>query len=271
MRKVLSIACLTFQEAVRAKFFGLLLAMSLVLVLLAGFFQNFDFGGAGIKFIVDFGFAAVVLLGGLLTLVMTAQGVYNELENRTAAAILSKPVYRWQYLLGKAIGVQALLLVFCAATGCILAGLLGWEEHLQAMENTGAKLATPVRQSEVFLFMGIQWLKFSVITTLTLAVTCLSQSSLYAMFVSFLAVLACQLQYLAAELYKGVESKAGLAVAWFLKTAVPNFQAYNLGDQLVISTTALPEGILADLLAYSTVWYFVFLGLAVMFFSGREV
>lgn len=272
MQKPLFIARLTFQEAVRAKFFNLLLFMALALVLLAGFFQNFDFGGSALKFIVDFGFAAVVMTGSILTLVMTAQGFYHEIENRTAATILSRPVHRWQYLLGKLMGIQALLLVFCALTGCILAGLLGWEERLYILDDPEAGGANPVKQTEVFLFMGIQWLKFSVLSALTLCITCLSQSSLYAMFVSFLALVACQLQYLAAEMYADAESRAGQAFAWFLDKAVPNFQLYNLGDQLVLATESpLPDGTIGGILLYSVVWYGVFLGLAVMFFSNREV
>jgi len=267
------IARLTFAEAVRAKFFNVLLLMALVLVMLAGFFQRFDFGTSQLKFIVDFGFGAVFLLGSILTLVMTTQSFYQELESRSITSILARPIHRWEYLLGKLLGVQALLLIFCLLTGLILAGLLTWEERLVLSKESGASEENVVKQSEVFLFLGVQWLRFSVLAALTLWIACLSRSSLYAMFVSFLALLACQLQYLAAEMYADAETKAGLWFAWFLKTIVPNLQIYNIGDLLVLESVQEPlnQSLIGSILGYSVLWYFAFYILAILFFKDREV
>jgi ABC-2 type transport system permease protein len=269
-QRIFWIAKLTFAEAVRAKFFSLLLLMALVLVSLAGFFQQFDFGASQLKFILDFSFGAVFLLGTILTLVMTTQTFYHEIQTRSIMSILARPIQRWEYLFGKLLGVQFLVLLFCLLTGVILTGLLTWEEHVLLLDSEKTNI---VYQSEVFLFLGVQWLKFSVIASLTLFIACLSRSSLYAMFVAFLAIIACQLQYLAAEMYADAETQIGLWFAWFLKTVVPNLQIYNIGDWLVLESKSgeLPEGTYLDILKYSAVWYLVFFGLAALFFKDREI
>ena len=272
-QRIFWIARLTFEEAVRAKFFSLLLVMALVLVSLAGIFQRFDFGASQLKFILDFSFGAVFLLGTILTLVMTVQSFYQEIQNRSIMSILARPVHRWEYLLGKLVGVQILIFLFCMITGLILTGLLTLEEKRLALEYPEGNRNNIVNQSEVFLFMGIQWLKFSVVSALTLFISCLSRSSLYAIFVSFLALMACQLQYLAAEIYSDAVTKFGIWFSWFLKTVIPNLQIYNIGDRLVLATTTegLPEGTMVDIIKYSIVWYLAFYGLAVFFFKDREL
>jgi len=270
LNRTLLIAKLTFAEAVRAKFFSLLLMMALILVSLAGFFQQFDFGASALKFILDFSFGAVFLLGTILTLVMMTQTLYQEIQNRSIMSILARPIHRWEYLWGKLLGVQFLLLLFCLLTGIILTGLLTWEEKLLLLNSTESNL---VNLGEVFIFLGVQWLKFSVIAALSLFIACLSRSSLYAIFVSFLAIIACQLQYLASEMYANAETQLGLWFAWFLKTAVPNLQIYNIGDWLVLESNKeeIPQGTLINILKYSAIWYITFFGLSVLFFKDREI
>ena len=56
----------TFREAVRQKFFGLLIILALCMVASATFFLQFDFGGSELKFIADFGWGAVFLFGSIL-------------------------------------------------------------------------------------------------------------------------------------------------------------------------------------------------------------
>ncbi len=269
-QRIYLVAQTTLAEAIRARFFNILLWLSLALLLCASFFQQFDFGTSELKFILDFGFGAVILFGSILTVVITTQMFFNEIEHRTAISILSRTIARWEFLLGKLLGVNALLLVFCLVTGILLSTVLWIKELALAGQAESINL---IRQGEIFLFLGIQWLKFAVMSAMTLSVACLSQGSLYTMVVSFLAMIACQLQYIARQSYSEAEGLFGKAFAWFLKTFVPNLQMYNVGDQMVLASVEerLPSEILIGICLYSLMYFIVFFGLAFLFFRNREI
>ena len=130
-----------------------------------------------------------------------------------------------------------------------------------------------VKINEVYLFVILQWLKFSIIIALTLCVASLSQSSLYTMAVSFLAILACELQYLANDIYLDAESTFGRALGWVLKTIVPNLSIYNLGNQLGLNdnTAVCSAGFLFNICLHLIFYTSTFFALAVFFFRNREI
>ena len=169
------------------------------------------------------------------------------------------------------IGIAALLFVFCLVTGILLAVILGLKETALAKEVEFTE--TLVHQGEIFIFLGLQWLKFVVLTSLTLCVACLSQSSLYTMVVSFLGILACQLQYLAAEIHADAQTTLGKGFGWLLKTLVPNLQIYSLGDRMVLTSAIepLPPGTYSMICVFSLLYTSVFFGLAYLFFRNREI
>ena len=105
LQRIYLIAQTTFAEAIRAKFFSVLLLISLGILFTANFFQQFDFGTSELKFILDFGFGAVLLFGSILSVVITTQIFFNEIEHRTAISILSRVIARWEFLLGKLFGI----------------------------------------------------------------------------------------------------------------------------------------------------------------------
>jgi len=269
--RVFLIAQMTFSEGVRARFFSALLLLSLGLLLAASYFQQFDFGTSELKFILDFSFGAVLFFGSILTVVITTQIFFNEIEHRTAISILSRSISRWEFLLGKLVGIAALLFFFCLVTGILLSVVLGLKATELASESDSS--GNLVRQFEIFQFLGLQWLKFIVLTALTLCIAGLSRSSLYTMVVSFLAILVCQLQHLAGEIYAEAESITGRCLAWCLNTLLPNLQIYNIGDRMVLSsvTDPLPSGTLWGICLYSIIYASVFFGLAVLFFRDREI
>ncbi len=270
-RRILLMARMTFSEAVRARFFSVLLLISLGILLTANFFQQFDFGTSELKFVLDFGFGAVRLFGTILCVVITTQVFFNEIEHRTAISILSRDIARWEFLAGKLLGVAALLLVFCLVTGTLLSVVLSFKEGvIQAESGEEAPL---LNLGEVYVFVGLQWLKFVVVAALTLCVATLSQSSLYTMSVSFMGMLACELQTLAGDIHADAETGLGRALGWLMKTLVPNLQIYNLGDQLALVgvSARVPAGTYSSICLYSLLYVCIFFGLAVLFFRNREI
>ena len=151
--RVFLIARITFSEGVRARFFSVLLLISLGLLLTATYFQQFDFGTSELKFILDFSFGAVLFFGSVLTVVITTQIFFNEIEHRTAISILSRAISRWEFLLGKLFGIATLLFFFCLSTGILLSFLLGIKASELARESNLTE--NLVNQIEIFQFLAL--------------------------------------------------------------------------------------------------------------------
>ncbi|PXA03621.1 ABC transporter permease [Coraliomargarita sinensis] len=268
------IAANTFLEAVRQKFFNSLLLIAIALVASSTFFQQFDFGTSELKFIADFGFGALFFFGSILAITATTQLFFNEIENRTALTMLAKPVHKFDFLAGKLLGVQLLMLSFVLLISLVLAGMLYWRETV-LMEQLDPEVFSGgriIRYSDIFLFGFLQWLKFGLLGAMTLFVASFSNTSLYTIIVSFCVLIVCQLQYIARDAYADLEHGVGRLLVHGLGLIFPNFQLFNVGDQLLFTGEAsLPAGTALQISLYAVVYITAFLLLAQLSFRRREI
>lgn len=273
LQRIRWIAANTFLEAVRQKFFNALLLLAVALVGSSVFFQQFDFGSSELKFITDFGFGAVFFFGSILSIVLTTQLLFNELESRTALTLLAKPIHKLEFLAGKFLGAYLLMFCFTLALSTVLALVLfGRESVLMGQAGEAFADGRLLRYGDVFVFGFLQWIKFGILAALTLFVGSFAQTNLYTIVVAFFVLLICQLQYIAREAYLGLESGAAHWLVQALGWIFPNFQLFNLGDQLVYQVQQpLACGALASLAAYGLAYTLAFVLLAQLNFRSREL
>src|SRR5262245_56612333 len=94
----------TTKEAVRQPVFALLMALALIISVVNTFLPFFTLG-EDFKLLIDCGMMTI-LFCGLLQAVWTAStGIADEIEGRTAMTLLSKPITRAQFVIGKYIGI----------------------------------------------------------------------------------------------------------------------------------------------------------------------
>jgi ABC-type transport system involved in multi-copper enzyme maturation permease subunit len=272
--RVRLIAGTTFLEAVRQKFFNSLLLISIALVGSSTFFQQFDFGTGELKFITDFGFGALFFFGSILSITATTQLFFNEIENRTALTMLAKPVYKLEFLAGKFLGAHLLMLCFTLVISLVLAGILYWREAV-LLERLGEDVILDgplIRYGDVFLFGFLQWLKFGILAAITLFVASFSNTNLYTIVVSFFVLIICQLQYIARDAYSGMETGWERFLVQGLGLIFPNFQLFNIGDQLVFDVEkALPVSTILQITGYGVIYTVAFILLAQINFRRREI
>src|SRR2546430_5532772 len=109
-QRVAAIARNAFREAVRDRVLYNLVFFALLLIGGAIFLGELS-GGQEAKVIVDLGLSATLLFGTFIAILVGVGLVYKEIERRTLYAILSKPVGRGEFLLGKYFGLCLTLLV----------------------------------------------------------------------------------------------------------------------------------------------------------------
>ena len=105
MRKLLAIAQNTFREAVRNKILISVVLFALILVGVSALFGSVSIGDQ-VKVIKDFGLFSLSFFGALSAILGGLNLLNNELKRKTVYNILSKPVSRWQFVLGKFLGLS---------------------------------------------------------------------------------------------------------------------------------------------------------------------
>lgn len=274
LRRIWLIAGNTFLEAVRQRFFNSLLLIAFALVVSSTFFQQFDFGSSELKFIADFGFGALFFFGSILAITVTTQLFFNEMENRTALTLLAKPVHKFDFLAGKLLGVQLLMLAFAGILSLVLSGILFWRET-ELMGQMGPDVFSEgriVRYVDILTFSFLQWLKFGLLGAVTLFVASFSNTNIYTITVSFCILVVCQLQYIAREAYADMTPGPARLLVQGLGLIFPNFQLFSVGDQLLFANQeVLPAVTVLQITLYACVYIAAFLLLAYLSFRRREI
>ncbi len=104
------IAMATFQEALRRRWMTVLLGFGLILVALSVFFTSLS-PGTEEQFLRDFGTGFIIIMTTLMAIFLGVSLVPPDIERRTIFTILSKPVTRIEFLIGKYLGLCLTLLV----------------------------------------------------------------------------------------------------------------------------------------------------------------
>src|SRR5437870_7555468 len=107
---ILAIARNAFREAVRDRVLYNLVVFVLLLITSAIFVGELS-AGEEAKITVDLGLSAMLLFGVFIAVFVGVGLVYKEIERRTLYSILSKPIGRGEFLLGKYLGLCLTLLV----------------------------------------------------------------------------------------------------------------------------------------------------------------
>ena len=267
-------ARLTFLEAIRQRFFAFLILLSAALVLSSVSFRFLDFGNGELKFVCDFGFGGMFLFGSVLSVVMSAQLFYAEMDNRTALTLLAKPVSRTEFLIGKFIGVWFVLGLFIVTLSTLL-GIILWA-RCQELTVAAVELGTAPPDFSVaglFSHTGMQWARLGVVAAMILMVASLARTFLFTVIAGSMLVVAGQLQWLAQEtLLKPGElnffSKLLLTVSTYI---IPNLQQFNIGDALTLDHGSVADGAVTLALFSGTCYIVVFLFIGSLIFRQREI
>src|SRR5882672_6573725 len=101
--KIFAIAINTFKEAVRDKILYSLIFFALLMIGMGSILNRITIGQTD-KIIKDVGLASISIFGVLIAIFVGIGLVFKEIDKRTIYTIIAKPIYRWQFLVGKYLG-----------------------------------------------------------------------------------------------------------------------------------------------------------------------
>jgi hypothetical protein len=124
--KMMAVAQAAYKETIRQPLFWFLLVFMLAVMGLSIFLPYYTFG-EDLKMLKELQLSAILLPPLILTIFTAAISVSEEIEGRTAVTLLSKPVARRDFLLGKYIGILAAALLMIL----ILTFFMGWSINIK--------------------------------------------------------------------------------------------------------------------------------------------
>jgi ABC-type transport system involved in multi-copper enzyme maturation permease subunit len=254
--RILHIASNTFREAVRDRVLYNLIAFALLMSGAAILVGQISIAIERLV-VINLGLTAVSLFGMVIAIFIGIGLVSKEIEKRTLYTIISRPVRRWEFIVGKFFGLAGTLVVntFFMAIG-VFAALLYVSGRFQS--GDGWVL--------VALFFIV--LQFLIITALALLFSSFSSPLMSAVFAFSLFVIGSF-----AEDLRGFAGLAHGLTRWLATAAaylVPNFSALN-----VVSSVAHQQPVSTPLILYNTAYALLYAAMAlsgaVLIFERRDL
>lgn len=150
--KMLAVAQAAYKETIRQPLFWFLLIVVMFLMIMLIFLPYYTFG-EDLKMMKELQLASILLPPLILTLFTAAISVSEEIEGRTAVTLLSKPVARRDFLLGKYIGILAaallMILILTIVMGFTINGRIDYDRLLEDMSKKPEEQAYITALSEL--------------------------------------------------------------------------------------------------------------------------
>lgn len=253
----------TFKEAVLQPIFPLIALIGSAIIVIFTFLPYFTLG-EDTRMYKSVCFDVILLLTLIVTLLATSKSIYEEIEDRTMLTLMSKPVARWEVLVGKYLGLILSAALAVAVMGAVL--LIGTyirtpgdyqisTKSLYAAEMQKAWDYRRMHMAGVYPTLVLIWMQVSVLAAISVAI-----STRLSLVVNLPLVI---LFYLAGNLTRFIDSTtrdSGIftqAVAWVAETILPFLSVFDLRHLTVYSTIKLKGSIFQDAfegVAASTMW-----------------
>jgi len=124
-RRIGIVAWHVFKESVRDRVLYAILAFAVVLVSASVLIGQIT-AGQDVKIIKDLGLATIELAGILMAVFIGVGLVAREIERRSVFALLAKPLPRWEFIVGKYLGLVLTIVVNVAAMTAVFYVVLAW-------------------------------------------------------------------------------------------------------------------------------------------------
>lgn len=255
MKMILILALNSWQENLKSRFYLLSVAFGVVFLyisLLLGLLAV----DQELRVLLDFGLGFIELLGLAGALYGATTVILREMETKTIYLILTRPVGRGQYLLGRFAGLMISVLVSMFLMSCVHLSILFWKGWAWSPAYLAA-------------FLGA-YLKVLVTAALATFLALFSSSVLTALgLAAILWTLGHFLPEIRYMIAWGPPRPAILPLT-ALSYVLPDLQLYNYRDRLAATSIAPKEFPLVAWLVYAAAYTAVWLALSRLLLRKKE-
>jgi ABC-type transport system involved in multi-copper enzyme maturation permease subunit len=252
----MAIAKQTLEDMLRRKILLILLIVALGMIALGpsvGFLSPRESSVV----LRSMGLAVILIAGLLITILSGIQVIPTEVERRTIYTVLSKPVQRYEFVLGKFLGGIFTVFVMIAAMGIVFLGVLAWQERHFAPDMLKGVLLTFFQM----MLLGAMAIFFSTFAT-----------PVVNFFLSFSLFIVGNMSAVTESLTsnKNPVTRILASIVHFL---IPNFGNFNIQNKLIHPEVTISNEtvFIVQNIVYAIIYSAVLLILAILVFDRREV
>lgn len=287
-RRVWTMAMATVTQLVRMKILAFLVIFCLLAVG-AGFAFSVINPEQQLNLLKSVTLGALQIFSIVIGVVSTALLIPKDMEDRTLYTILSKPVPRFDYLLGKLLGVLLLigggLIVMDAVLSLIL-----WLRQSMLFDDAVArmrleKMDTPetvAQMREIVARQGLTWnlhwavwaifLKATVVTTVALLLSSIASSTLFTIVITLCITIIGHGEALIREFFfqPHLSGWAGRAATLLLAAICPDLAQFDIVDS-VVNGEIVPWAAVYDMTGIAALYVTVYLFVTHLLFVEKEL
>lgn len=273
------IARATTKEAVRQPLFLLMLVIGILLIVVNTFLPFFSLG-EDIKMLKDCGLATILISGLLLAVWTSSTSIASEIEGKTAMTLLSKPITRRQFVVGKYVGILQGVMMLIVPLMIIFSAFIFYKVGYDARESGGevpgmlqegtfipnAERAMSVLQ--VLPGFALIFLEIAVLTAVSVAIS--TRMPMVVNIVTSLAIFV--IGHITPMLVQSGAIKIEIVdfMARLIATILPNLDYFNM-SAAVATGQFIPPSYLLAALAYSIVYGGAAILLSFILFEDRDL
>jgi ABC-type transport system involved in multi-copper enzyme maturation permease subunit len=260
LSRIAAVATNTLREAGRNRVFYGLLVAAVALLAFSVVLSDLALVDQRARLVQDFGLFAIPLLTIATAVLMGALLLHKEIERKTLNAILPKPIRRSEFVIGKFLGL-------CALLGGMMAGLgLCWWAVLALRQGEMTRALA--------LALGLQYVEVMLVTAVALFFASLSRPVLAGALTVGVFVVG-RVGYVVKDLLvaqKGVFAEVPFmrALGKVLLAALPDLSTFNVADEVLLGWVVPADYVLAAV-GYGLAWTGFFLALALVLFERRDL
>ena len=251
--KIRAIAFHTLKEAIRDRILYLILFFAVVCIGFSRLLALLTLGDR-VKIIKDVGLSSLSLFGALMAILIGTGLVYKEIDKKTIYTLLSKPIHRYQFLLGKFFGLVLTLFIMLLLMSIIFLALLFFHTF---------KIEWQMLIAILYIF-----LELCLITSVALLFSCFSTpilSSIFSLAFYLIGHTAWGLETLIIKIKSGF----GKAIAQALYQFLPDLENFNFKTEIVYNLPIPPSIFLFSML-YGIFYTLFVLTIALLIFRKRD-
>jgi ABC-type transport system involved in multi-copper enzyme maturation permease subunit len=260
------IALNVFRESVRDKVLYNLVFFA-VLLMAASYLIGQLTAGQDVKIIKDLGLAAMSIFGLFIAVFIGIGLVSKEVERKSVYGLLSKPIRRHEFIMGKYLGLVLTLAVNVAVMTVALYVVLGYMDWTET-ENIRRSWDAPALDPALLKAVALIFVELCLITAVALCFSTFSTPILSAVFSFGLYVVG----HFNADLKNFEQVVGSPAVAWFargLYYVLPNLAAFDVKAD-VVHAQPVSVAHIGLTTAYGVVYIVMLVVISMFVFSRRD-
>ena len=269
MIAIYRVAAATFHEAWRRRFLNAILIFA-VLIIGSSWSLAYLQPGAELKLLIDIGLGSTRFFGMLIAIFLGVRLISDEIEKRTIHTILTKPVTRAQFLLGKFFGSWATVVTNLAFYVVFVIKAPGFLAS-KGSSDSGPGIATDFLYSNIAKSLGLTLVEMTVVTALAVMASTLFSwimAAIFSFFVYFVGQMADFFKSLANPEHGA--STFSQIIFRLLYGVLPHFEVFDMREA-ILKGTYVGWDTLALHVGLGVLYTVLLLGIAFLAFMNREV